>query len=218
MICHCSLHNMNLGIAQDANGSTLMFLIENGYFGCPQSLTFEKLLVIAFRDFKAFQCHTGQKCSQTKFVPRFVWKPATHGAHMGHKGHNGKIIAYWLGDCMQKPVARSTEPHREICKWLLQSHAWPTDERLELIAVTMQSLCAWFQEVEKHGRYLTVTAADTIYDHGMKYLRCHLVLCKISMRMMKLHWHIRPKMHAFHHQLKDVRLRRTSTRSGKKMP
>ena len=190
-----------------------MFLIENGYFGCPQSLTFEKLLVIAFRDFKAFQCHTGQKCSQTKFVPRFepglhlagivvehkasaecylvlclakVWKPATHGAHMGHKGHNGKIIAYWLGDCMQKPVARSTEPHREICKWLLQSHAWPTDERLELIAVTMllacfmpaaftlshpqkhneppipfvipasprQSLCAWFQEVEKHGRYL----------------------------------------------------------------
>ena len=24
MLCHCSLHNVNLGIAQDANGSTLI--------------------------------------------------------------------------------------------------------------------------------------------------------------------------------------------------
>ncbi|CAE7658127.1 unnamed protein product [Symbiodinium sp. CCMP2456] len=189
-----------------------MFLVENGYFGCTETISFEKLLVIAFRDFKAFQCHSGQKCSQTKFVPRFVWKPETHGAHMGHKGHNGKIIAYWLGDCMQKAVERSMAPGREVCKWLHETNNWPNDERLELIAATMQTLCAWFREVEKHGRYLTAEAADAIYGHGMKYLRYHLILCKISMRMNKLHWHIRPKMHAFHHQMKDAQAQRLNPR------
>ena len=49
-----------------------MFLLENGYFGCPETISLEKLLVIAFRDFKAFQRQSGHKCSQTKFVPRFV--------------------------------------------------------------------------------------------------------------------------------------------------
>ena len=140
-------------------------LVENGSFGCTETISFEKLLVIAVRDFKAFQRHSGQKCSQTKFVPRFVlcpnlaiiwsfslfehatglpfnlatkvWKPETHGAHMGHKGHNGKIIAYWLADCMQKAVERSTAPGREVCTWLHETNNWPNDERLELIAVTM---------------------------------------------------------------------------------
>ena len=59
---------------------------------------------------------------------------------MGHKGHNGKIIAYWLGDCMQKAVAKSTAPGREVCKWLHETNDWPNDERLEIIAAAMM-LC-----------------------------------------------------------------------------
>ncbi|OLP77844.1 hypothetical protein AK812_SmicGene42053 [Symbiodinium microadriaticum] len=27
----------------------------------------------------------------------------------------------------------------------------------------------------------------------MEYLRSHVLLCKMSMRMEKLHWHVRPK-------------------------
>ena len=156
---------------------------------------------------------------------------------MGHKGHNGKIITYWLADCMEKAVSRSSGPNREICRWLLETNVWPHDHRLELVAFAMptvpifvawsfsrllvgcfwkglgaypnelrHTLCKWFLEVERHGRYLfpgsvlcttarlkppTVlmslrsgVAANTIYNLGMDYLRAHLLLCKMSMRTL----------------------------------
>ena len=49
-----------------------MHLLDNGFFGSPEEMSLQKLLVVAFHDFKAFQRHSGVKCSQTKFVPRFV--------------------------------------------------------------------------------------------------------------------------------------------------
>ena len=48
-----------------------MYLIENGYFGCYETTTLHKLLVVAFKDFKSFQRSTGIRCSQTKFVRNF---------------------------------------------------------------------------------------------------------------------------------------------------
>ncbi|CAE7029554.1 unnamed protein product [Symbiodinium sp. CCMP2592] len=53
---------------------TWMFLVENGYFGDPDN-SLHKLLVVAFRDFKAFQKERRIYCSQTKFVPNFVPGP-----------------------------------------------------------------------------------------------------------------------------------------------
>ncbi|CAE7469344.1 unnamed protein product [Symbiodinium sp. CCMP2592] len=65
MLCHCSLHNVNLGVAQDATGSTLlfgtilvgMFLVENGYFGDPNPdvNSLHQILVVAYKDFRTFQ-------------------------------------------------------------------------------------------------------------------------------------------------------------------
>ncbi|CAE7292952.1 unnamed protein product, partial [Symbiodinium necroappetens] len=58
----------------------------------------------------------------------------------------------------------------------------------------------------------TSAAANSIYEHGMQYLRSHVLLCKLSMRMEKLHWHVRPKVHAFAHQLRDCKRRRFNIR------
>ena len=51
-----------------------MFLAENGYFGDPNPdvNSLHKLLVVAYRDFKAFQKEQGLVCSQGKFVPNFA--------------------------------------------------------------------------------------------------------------------------------------------------
>ena len=57
-------------------GVLRMFLVENGYFGDPDAHSLHKLLVVAYRDFKAFQKEQGIACSQTKFVPNFV--PSLH--------------------------------------------------------------------------------------------------------------------------------------------
>ena len=49
-----------------------MYLVQKGFFGNPETLSFAKLLVVAYRDFKAFQKASKIICSQTKFIPNFV--------------------------------------------------------------------------------------------------------------------------------------------------
>ena len=141
-----------------------MYLIEEGFFGNPEILSLHKLLVVAFKDFKAFQKQSGIRCSQTKFLPNFeawlvletlsqeilksklsaailgateVWKEHS-GAHMGHKGYNGRVITLWLGDCMQRVVHHTVVAGREIGKWAHENGLWPeADDMLAPTAVAM---------------------------------------------------------------------------------
>ena len=61
-----------------------------------------------------------------------VWKPEKHGAHMAHKGYNGRIIAMWLGNCCELAAKHSTTPSRDVGQWLRKKHdeegqPWPDD-------------------------------------------------------------------------------------------
>ena len=149
-----------------------MFLIENGYFGDPNPdvNSLHKLLVVAYADFKKFQKERGISCSQGKFVPNFVtrlheqvsrfgfgaacltsttslvkvWKPDKHGAHMSHKGYNGRVIAMWLYDCMERAAHHRISEGRSCGQWLHEQHEtqglpWPDndDERFAPICVAM---------------------------------------------------------------------------------
>ena len=49
---------------------------------------------------------------------------------MGHKGYNGRVIALWLGDCMQRAVRYNTTPTRDFGQWFVQQGAWPADDSL----------------------------------------------------------------------------------------
>ncbi|CAE7868127.1 unnamed protein product [Symbiodinium necroappetens] len=115
-----------------------MYLIEKDYFGCHETTSLHKLLVVAFKDFKSFQRSTGIRCSQTKFVPNFVWKEKK-GAIMAHKGYNGRVIAFWLADCLQRAVNRTVVEDRHFGQWLQQDGNWPReDDLLAPTAVAMR--------------------------------------------------------------------------------
>ena len=71
-----------------------------------------------------------------------VWKPEKHGAHMAHKGYNGRVLVLWLADCMERLVSQTTTADRAFCQWLAREHAdngrpWPNDEMRNPIAVAM---------------------------------------------------------------------------------
>ena len=73
-----------------------------------------------------------------------VWKPDKHGAHMAHKGYNGRIITMWLGDCMERASFRRVTHVRDFGQWISEQHdingrPWPdqTDERFAPICVAM---------------------------------------------------------------------------------
>ena len=73
-----------------------------------------------------------------------VWKPEKHGAHMAHKGFNGRVITMWLGDCMERASFRRITPARDIGQWISEQHQmnglpWPDemDERFAPTAVAM---------------------------------------------------------------------------------
>ena len=48
-----------------------MYLVEKGFFGCPATQPFRKLLACDCRDFKSFQAESGIRCTQATFVPNF---------------------------------------------------------------------------------------------------------------------------------------------------
>lgn len=93
----CQLHNVNLGLCWTANGSSLLYLIELGYFGDPQTELLS-LLDIAFIDFKEFTRAGGWRHSQRKFTPKLIIK-AGSGAYMTTKGWNARVITAWLANC-----------------------------------------------------------------------------------------------------------------------
>ena len=64
------------------------------------------------------------------------------GAKIAHKGYNGRVIAIWLGDCMERAISHRISPDRDFGKWLDEHGGWPglDDEMLAPTAVAMQLL------------------------------------------------------------------------------
>ena len=69
-----------------------------------------------------------------------VWKPDKHGAHMSHKGYNGRVIVLWLGDCLERAAAHRITPERDLGQWLVsEGRPWPdnADNRFAPICAAM---------------------------------------------------------------------------------
>jgi len=93
--------------------------------------------------------------------------------------------------------------NRCITEWLafelLQATQDIKDDRIPAMSVCLSSLARWFGLVERAGRYLTTAQAQSIYDEGMRFCSAHLLLATKSFERGKLHFIIRPKLHAFGH-------------------
>lgn len=107
MIRWCQLHNVNLGLCWTANGSSLLYLIQLGYFGDPQTQLLS-LLDIAYLDFKEFTRAGGWRHSQRKFTPKLIIKTGS-GAYMTTKGWNARVITAWLANCSLMAFNGTTE-------------------------------------------------------------------------------------------------------------
>ena len=64
---------------------------------------------------------------------------------MAHKGYNGRVIAMWLADCMERATQHCISEGRTLGQWLHERHEtqglpWPDDdddERFAPICVAM---------------------------------------------------------------------------------
>ena len=72
MIQHCSLHNVNLGLAYTANGGALMLLANVLFAFGPPSMELKFRLRNAYRDFRAWMKVKKIYCSQGMFKESMV--------------------------------------------------------------------------------------------------------------------------------------------------
>ena len=112
----CQLHNVNLGLCWTANGSSLLYLIQLGYFGDPQA-QLPSLLDIAYLDFKEFTRAGGWRHSQRKFTPKLIIKKGS-GAYMTTKGWNSRVITAWLAQCSLMAFNGTIECLGHACKYI----------------------------------------------------------------------------------------------------
>ena len=113
----CQLHNVNLGLCWTANGSSLLYLIQLGYFGDPQA-ELPSLLDIAYLDFKEFTRAGGWRHSQRKFTPKLIIKKGS-GAYMTTKGWNSRVITAWLAQSSLMAFNGTIECLGHACKYSL---------------------------------------------------------------------------------------------------
>ena len=56
-----------------------------------------------------------------------MWKDES-GAKMAHKGYNGRVIAFWLNDCMHRAVRHAADENRDFAKRFQETDNWPGED------------------------------------------------------------------------------------------
>ena len=95
------------------------------------------------------------------------------------KAHNGRVVLIFLMVCLRSA---------------LEQH--PDHEELSLAAVAAQSLCAYYDRVERAGRYLSRAEADEICRAGQTFLAIYESLARRAASGAVPRWKIVPKHHA----------------------
>ena len=113
----CQLHNLHLGLLWTSNGAGVATFCEYVFFGDP-TIKLALLVEAAWDDFKLYMKQGGQRCSQTKFTLKMIFKK-THGAYWSAKGHNSRVISDWLADCAERAWAGNLGGSRIFGSWLV---------------------------------------------------------------------------------------------------
>ncbi|CAK9045722.1 Uncharacterized protein SCF082_LOCUS25828 [Durusdinium trenchii] len=199
----CSMHNVNLGIAQICNGSSLVTLVLGGFYGNPNdsiAVNFRR----AYRHFQAWR--KSKRVNITQGVWKYGYVIKANGlVCMTHKAFNGRVLAHYFADVLAEA---------------LTSAEFPSDSTLRFAAACMAHLAKFFYLLEVSGRYLTEARAEEIYQTGLAFMRCHLQLTSMAMQSLRhlpsgqalFLWTLRPKLHYLEHQLIDLRRTRLNLR------
>ena len=66
-------------------------------------------------------------------------------------------------------------------------------------------MCRYYGLSERSGRFLSHEIAEEMFSLGQTFLRCHVVLNRLSMARKKRWWVLKPKVHGWHEQLLRVK-------------
>ena len=143
MISVCQLHVLNLGLLWTANGSTLLYLIEQGLFGDPSS-DLAELLDASHHDFIYWTAKHRARHSQRQFNVNLVVKKSG-GAYLTARGHNSQIICEWLASCALS--AWKWDPMEDLNgrifgHWLLSQGRQPVQD--DMLAPTAEAMLLGF--------------------------------------------------------------------------
>ncbi len=108
------------------------------------------------------------------------------------KAWNGRLFLIFLDVCLSAQI--------DVLK---QASQQPSMELLHASVVT-RSLCAWFDKVERCGRYLDPQDADEIMNIGNTFLMTYQGLAWASVIEKTGRWKFLPKLHVFCHLCEDM--------------
>lgn len=114
----CQLHNLHLGLLWTCNGGAIATFAELGWFGDP-TISLALLVEAAWDDFVMWMKREGQRCSQSKFTVKMIFKKS-HGAYFSAKGHNSRLLTEWLADCASRAWGSTFGDGRIFGTWLSQ--------------------------------------------------------------------------------------------------
>ena len=108
------------------------------------------------------------------------------------KAWNGRLMIIFLDRCL-----------RGYLQSVRESGSTPCVEAVTA-SVAARAICAWFDAVERAGRYLTQSEATSIYSYGMSFLQSYSRLGIQSVLSGSRRWKYIPKLHVFLHLCEDM--------------
>lgn len=108
------------------------------------------------------------------------------------KAWNGRLMIIFLDICLRA--------------YLKSARDAGSDPGVEVTnaALAARSMCAWFDAVERGGRYLSQSEAASIFKFGMTFLKSYSRLGIQSVLSGSRRWKYLPKLHVFLHLCEDM--------------
>ena len=147
MLKYCSMHCVNLGIAQWANASCILALAEINFFGQDSLAVQLEVLTVRFK--KWCRLH-GIHHSQVVITVGMMHLSDAAYPELTLKAYNGRVMVSFLATCCQAACAQGAD--------------------LGLTTSAMTHLSNWLLLIEGLGRYLEPGDANHVYNLGMQPL------------------------------------------------
>ena len=187
-------HTLKFGFMRDLCASIIVHLAQLGYFDpvpCAESRSLDARLERAYSYFKLWCIAESKRTTLRKFSRNnFHRKKATSFPFLAGKGSDSVLACCFLVFFVQLKL-RSLQD---------QSHAVLLHAMLE----TLQGGIDFTAVMHSHGVFLTRACARFMMKSGYRLLRGYAYLADTCINERRRLYALRPKLHFFHHTLRDM--------------
>ena len=201
-VMHDVCHGQMLGTGRLVNGSALILLCEDGFFGDFRRQgvykdIIEDLLREAHKQFLMWKKTHRLQCSQPRFTAsRLSRRHRNEYPVLQSKAIPSKVITYWLTECLLEHAAKEN-----------------ATEYVQMAALCMDRYAKTLRLMETHSIVFDEDTAVSFCDNAMEHLRSYAILNgwgrdlrrKVPGRNL---WLLAPKHHHFWHMARQVRVER----------